>query len=303
MGFPIASSSQTIGIVGWLGRMGKWFVKYFSKKRKPLLLYDIRSGRQYRHSCVTVCKSLDECVALSDIVIICVPLDETPAMIRKCASLMRNDASLIEISSIKYNTFRTLKKIKRRINLMSIHPMFGPGSVKRDTQKILMIPVKNKKRELNTLRDLFADIKTIIIKNWRTHDKYMSVLLSLVYYLNILFARTLTGQDISTLKSLTGTSFAVQSLLSESMLTDEPSLISSLFIENPFAIDLVRKYNFQATIFTRYITNHDNTKIKSLIRNTKTALGGSIDFGTSYSKLYDIFTAIASERYGKLVRD
>ena len=98
--------------------------------------------------------------------------------------------------------------------------MFGPGSIKRNTQKVLMIPVKNEERELSILNDLFLNLKIIVINDWKTHDRYMSVRLSLAYYVNILFAQCLTDQDMPSLKSLSGTSFAIQSLLSESMLTD-----------------------------------------------------------------------------------
>ena len=139
------------------------------------------------------------------------------------------------------------------------------------------VPVKNEKRELSILNDLFVNIKIIVINDWKTHDRYMSILLSLAYYINILFAQSLTDQDIPSLKSLSGTSFAIQSLLSESMLTDQPSLITSLFIENPFVIDLVRKYNSQAATFAEYISVRDKRKIKSLIEDTKDALSKNID--------------------------
>jgi prephenate dehydrogenase len=101
------------------------------------------------------------------------------------------------------------------------------------------------------------------------------------------------------LKSLSGTSFAIQSLLSESMLTDEPSLIASLFTESPFVIDLIRKYNLQAATLAEYIKLRDNSKIKSLIENTKNALSKNIDFGTSYSKLYEVYGALPTKRFGK----
>jgi prephenate dehydrogenase len=299
MVFQIALSPKTIGIVGWLGKMGKWFVRYFSKRHKSLLVFDIRPNQFHSQSGLTICKSLDECVTLSDVVIICVPLMDTVSTIEKCALLMRKGASLIEISSIKYNTFRTLKKIRRHINLLCIHPMFGPGSIKRNTQKVLMIPVKNEERELSILNDLFLDLKIIVINDWKTHDRYMSVLLSLAYYVNILFAQCLTDQDMPSLKSLSGTSFAIQSLLSESMLTDEPSLIASLFTESPFVIDLIRKYNFQAATLAEYIKLRDNSKIKSLIENTKNALSKNIDFGTSYSKLYEVYGSLPTKGFGK----
>jgi prephenate dehydrogenase len=279
--------------------MGHWFVRYLSKTHNSLLVFDIRSNSAYDRSGVIVCKSLNECVAHADVVIICVPLSETSVMIRKCAAIMRIGASLIEISSIKYNTYRALKQIKRRINLLCIHPMFGPGSIKSNTRKILMIPVKNKKIELHILYCLFADIKISVIKDWKIHDEYMSVLLSLVYYINILFAGILAGQDISTLKALSGTTFAIQSLLSEGMLSDESSLITSLLVENPLAFDLVKRYNSQSAILAEYIFNRDKPKIKSLIEDTKAALARNIDLDLSYSKIYEVFGALPKERYRK----
>jgi len=235
-------------------------------------------------------------VSQSDVVIICVPLGETQVMIEKCAPLMRNGASLIEISSIKYNTFRTLKKVKRHINLLSIHPMFGPGAISPNKQKILMIPVKSKKRELNTLTKLFADVKIIEVRDWKIHDKYMSILLSLAYYINIIFAQCLVDQDIPILKLLSGTSFAIQSLLSESMLSDEPSLITSLLTENPFTVDLLTKYNYRASLFADYIRIRDKRKINLLIKHTKNKLSKNIDFNSSYSKLYNILEALPNRR-------
>lgn len=281
--------------------MGDWFVRYFSKTNKSLLVFDIRSKPSHRHHKIKVCKSLEECVALADVVIICVPLDETQTMIQKCIPIMRNGASLIEISSIKYTTYRTLKTIDRRINLLSIHPMFGPGAVRLSTQKILMIPVKNRRRELSILNALFSNIKIIIINNWKLHDKYMSMLLSLAYYINLIFAQCLTDQDMPILKSLSGSSFAIQSLLSESMLTDEPAMITSLFTENPFAVDLIRKYNYHATTLTQYITHHDKRKINSLILEMKDKLSNDIDFNRSYAKIYSILSALPTRGFEKQI--
>ncbi len=281
--------------------MGDWLVRYFSKTRISLLVYDIRSEPSHKRHNIKVCKSLVECVVPADIVIICVPLDETQTMIEKCVPIMHNGATLIEIASIKSTTYTSLKRVNRRINLLSIHPMFGPGAVRLTTQKILMIPVKNKRRELNILRALFSNIKIIIVNDWKLHDKYMSMLLSLAYYINLVFAECLTDQNVPVLKSLSGSSFAIQSLLSESMLTDEPAMISSLFTENPFAVDLIRKYNHHATALTRYITDHNKKEIKSLILEMKGKLSKDIDFDRSYRKVYDILDAIPSRRIGKQI--
>ena len=281
--------------------MGDWFVRYFSKTQISLLVYDIRSEPSRRRNNIKVCKSLEECVVPSDIIIICVPLDVTQAMIEKCVPLMHNGATLIEIASIKSATYRSLKRANRRINMLSIHPMFGPGAVRLSTQKILMIPVKNKRRELNILRMLFSNTKIIIVNDWKLHDKYMSTLLSLAYYINLIFAQCLTDQNVPILKSLSGSSFAIQSLLSGSMLTDEPGMITSLFTENPFAIDIIKKYNRHATALTRSITNRNKRKIKSLVLETKDKLSKDIDFDGSYTKVYDILGALPSRKIEKQI--
>lgn len=123
-------------------------------------------------------------------------------------------------------------KIPDHLIPLSIHPMFGPGAKQLRDTKILIIPVRNKRKEQRLVKSLFNEAKTIVIKSPKYHDALMAVILGMVYYVNLLLGVTLSNENIKLLKKFSGTTFYLQALLFESILTDNSSLISSLLADN-----------------------------------------------------------------------
>lgn len=93
--------------------MGSWFTNYFSKRNDThLLLYDIDPHFQCRMDNSTICHKIDDCVENADIVFLCVPVINTPTTLKLCASKMKSGATLAEISSVKYKSFKVLKNFR-----------------------------------------------------------------------------------------------------------------------------------------------------------------------------------------------
>lgn len=269
--------------------MGSWFLKYFAKsKGTELLAFDIKRSTLTSSRSVTICESVEQCTLAADLVLLCVPISEIPDMVRKCGSLMKQGSTLAEISSVKYYAHKALKGVNRKINLLCIHPMFGPGEIHLGELKILMIPVNNKNRELQILTRLFRGANIIEIPNALSHDRYVALTVGLVYYINILFSYILPKGQLHFLKKISGTTFTVQSLLSESILTDDALLISSLLLENPFAMDLVHRFNVEATRLGRLIRVGNSSRILSLVKDIKSNLSIESDLRISYQKMYAI---------------
>jgi prephenate dehydrogenase len=227
--------ARSVAIIG-AGKMGLWFCNYFSKKNNyEVLLYDKRKikldSKKFAGN-ITVCKSLQPCVSKADIVIVCVPISITIPVINKCVSMMKKGACIAEISSLKLDIFNSLLDIPDYLIPLSIHPMFGPGAKKLSDTKLLFIPIRNEKREQKLVRSLFKDARIIIIKDPKSHDSIMAVILGMIYYVNLLLASTLSNENMTQLKRVSGTTFYLQKLLFESILMDNSSLISSLLADN-----------------------------------------------------------------------
>ncbi|HKX21605.1 MAG TPA: prephenate dehydrogenase/arogenate dehydrogenase family protein [Nitrososphaeraceae archaeon] len=285
---------KSVAIIG-TGKMGLWFCNYFSKKNNfNVSLFDKRKINldlkkyQYR---VTICNSLNTCVRKADIVIVCVPISITSSIINKCVPIMKKGACIVEISSIKTDVFDTLLKIPRDLVPLSIHPMFGPGAKRLRDTKILIIPVRNKETEQKIVNSLFNETKTIVVKGPKYHDSFMAVILGIVYYVNLLLAVTLSKENITLLRKFSGTTFYLQALLFESILTDNSSLITSLLVDNKELLKYLKKFNQEsAKLFT--IINKNKFKLEKRISRIKKDYTNKANIAASYEKLYSIRSEI-----------
>jgi prephenate dehydrogenase len=280
----------SVAIVG-AGKMGLWFCNYFSKKNNfNVSLYDKRKInldlKKYPYN-ITICKSLETCVRKADIVIICVPISITIAVINECVPVMKKGARIVEITSLKTDIFDSLLKIPGHLVPLSIHPMFGPGAKHLRDTKILIVPVRNKRREQRLVKSLFNEAKIIAIKDPKYHDSFMAVILGMVYYINLLLGVTLSNENITLLKKFSGTTFYLQALLFEGILTDNSSLISSLLADNKELLKYLKKFNEEsAKLFT--IITKNKVNLEKRIKRIKKDYTNKRNIASSYEKMYSI---------------
>ena len=282
----------SLAIVG-IGKMGLWFCDYFSKKNDfNVSLYDKRKInlglKKYPYN-ITVCNSLETCVRKADIVIVCVPIRITIAVINKCIPIMKKGACIVEITSLKTDIFDSLLKIPDHLVPISIHPMFGPGAKQLRDTKILILPVRNKRKEQRLVKSLFNEAKTIVIKSPKYHDALMAVILGMVYYVNLLLGVTLSNENITLLKKFSGTTFYLQALLFESILTDNSSLISSLLADNKELLKYLRKFNEESSKLFSMLTKN-KAELEKRINKIKKNYPNKRNIVSSYEKMYSILT-------------
>ena len=283
---------KSVAIVG-VGKMGLWFCNYFSKKNNfNVSLYDKRKInldlKKYPYN-ITICKSLETCVRKADIVIVCVPIRITIAVINKCIPVMKKGACIVEITSLKTDIFDSLLKIPGHLVPLSIHPMFGPGAKRLGDTKILIIPVRNKRKEQRLVKSLFNEAKIMVIKDPKHHDSFMAVILGMVYYVNLLLGVTLSNENITLLKKFSGTTFYLQALLFESILTDNSSLISSLLADNKELLKYLIKFNEESAKLFSIITKN-KVKLEKRINRIKRNYTNKRNIASSYEKMYSILT-------------
>lgn len=280
---------KNIAIIGGGGKMGSWFSKYFSNNmRIKQLVYDINPQSIRSYSNVVVCENITKCISSADLVLLCVPVAQTPSLITYCALKMKSRSILAEISSVKYRTFKALKRVSKKVKPLCIHPMFGPGAPSISQMKILLVPVKNKVTELNILNSIFEGAKITILPDPHTHDEAIAIVLGLTYYMNLVFSNTVSHENLLTLKNASGTTFAIQSLLSESILTDQPDLITSLLVENPFVKKHIQKYLRNALAFSRLVFDRDDRKLKARFTVIKSHVQEQQNLELAYKQMYQI---------------
>ena len=280
---------KKISIIGVNGKMGKWFAEYFHKMGFEVIGFD--TNGEIKEKFITKGSSLVGSILKTDYVILCTPTKNTPEVIRLIAKEMKTGSYLIEISSQKSKTAQTLLKTPSKINPICIHPMFGPGTKKIDGKNIIIIPVKDVKKELEATKLLFPKANFVTIDAVE-HDKKIAVILGLTHLINIAFANILAKDDkISLTEKMAGTTFKAQKIITESILTESPELIETI-VSNPE----VRKYGeeFWKDI-GKLLTDSQEGKSEDIInyiKATESKLSKNTDLDKSYKKLSSMIKII-----------
>jgi len=314
---------NTITIVGAAGKMGKWFFDYFINIKKgyynlensrniiidKILLYDIKDINYIsiqqnlnKEEAVIVSTNISESIKMSDIIIFCTPLEEIINLINFNFNSFKRGSIIVDISSIKSAVYEILSSIssKKDITTLCIHPMFGPGaSISSVTNKIIFIPVNKNKRETeeNLLNNIFPIFEIIKIEEPYKHDLSISVIISMIYFINVVFSKFLIELSnakefqfedniINFFKKISGSSFKLQSLLSESILTDDLSLFNTLFIDNSTSFQIFQKYNHIFNQLLDRVGKKDKDFLKDFIQTTKNNIKKDTDIDNSYEMLY-----------------
>jgi prephenate dehydrogenase len=279
-----------VAVVGAGGKMGTWFASYFAQRGLNVSAYDINQKKILKTSSkVKVQESLFECVHNADLVLVSVPVQKTPQVVKECTKNMKDGAIIAEISSVKNKTFKALKKIPNNLRPLCIHPMFGPGASKKVETRMLLVPVRNEKIEVTIVKEVFENANVIVLPNAKQHDKSIAIVLGLTYFANIVFAKVMSsGNNISKLKQVSGTTFSLQSLIAESVLTEEPDLVVALISENAYAKIYINQFLKEAAALAKLTIEKDNKDLKDELVKVKLNMQKSQDLQQSYNRMYEI---------------
>ena len=279
---------QQVAVIGAAGKMGSWFTSYFSRRGLNVLAYDINQKMLKSSPNIKVQTSLVKCVQNADLVLVSVPVQKTPQAIKDCAKNMKDGAIIAEISSVKSKTFAALKKAPINLRPLCIHPMFGPGATKKVGIRVVLVPVRNEKIELQIAKEIFENANVMVLPNAKQHDKSIAIVLGVTYFANIVFAKVMLSGNISALKQVSGTTFALQSLLAESIFTEEPELVIALIRENIYAKRYISHYLKEAAALEQLVIAKDSNGLKTELHGVKLRMQKRQDLQQSYIRMYEM---------------
>ncbi|MBA0909123.1 MAG: prephenate dehydrogenase [Nitrosarchaeum sp.] len=280
---------KKITVIGAGGQMGKWFTKYFLAIGYEVTGYDTENKIQTKG--IIQSESLVGGILKADYVMLCTPTRRTPEIIRLIAKEMKRDTYLIEISSEKSKVVASLAKMPAKINPICIHPMFGPGAKSIKGQNIISIPVKDAKKELEVAKALFEGANFVTIDS-NEHDKKIAVILGLTHLMNLVFANIISKDEKMALtEKMSGTTFKVQKILAESIMTESPELIETI-IANP---EIRRSAEELWKDIGRLLTAVQESKTEEVVNYIKTCqakLASNTNLDESYKKLTKMISVI-----------
>jgi prephenate dehydrogenase len=284
-----------VAVIGGAGRMGSVFVKYFQDMGHEVIFSDINKKQAKLTAEKTGAKFAEdngEAVSDADLSVISIPIEDVPKVLNEIAVKLKDFSTVMEISSLKSQIISILKEIaKRKVKTLCIHPLFGPGVEDLKNEKIAVVPVAEPVLEVKLVKKLFPNAEIIVV-DAEEHDRVMALTLSLCHFVNIVFASVLSEEEIGLVKKLGGTTFTLQSILSEGVMTENPLLYASIQTKNKYSSQYLNKFISKAESLKEYIDRKDSENFIKFYKKVQNSLSKDKDYVEAYGRIYKILKAL-----------
>lgn len=177
--------NMKIGIIGGSDGLGKTLIYYFRDEFKvSISARDHDKGRKVAEEMnVDYVESNKKLAAMSNILIISVPIHHTPSVIREVATFMKKGSVMIDVTSVKEKPLKTMEEcLPDNVEFIPTHPVFGPRTTELDNQVIVLTATKKGKWYEKVYDYLDSKNMRIIETTAHHHDYMMSIVQVLTHF-------------------------------------------------------------------------------------------------------------------------
>jgi prephenate dehydrogenase len=282
-----------IAVIGGAGKMGRWLVNHFRKLDHTVIIADPR-GLEVED--IEVTENNTTAVVDADIVFISVPMEDVVDVIQEVVPNMKSMSVLCEISTMKTNVFDALTELSSQpVRPLSLHPLFGPGATSLK-KRFAIIPVSDQDAERNLAAELFPESEVIVVEK-EDHERIMALTLSLPYFVNMILASMVQDEDIQLMEELSGTTFALQFLLTGSIMSHSSRFHTALHNENKYALEILS--NFRSTIERELnLLSQDRKAFEESYQTLQAKFGDRVNLESKYEEMYRVLNVM--EKHGRV---
>lgn len=143
----------------------------------------------------------EQLLSQADLVLICVPLKSTLAVIQKAARYLRPTTALVDIASIKTPFVQAMLE-QHQGPVLGLHPMFGPGVKSFLSQKVVVCPGRGDEAFQWFLDAIKNDGGKLITCTPQEHDQMMIAVQAIRHFSTFSLGVFLAEEEIDIARSL-----------------------------------------------------------------------------------------------------
>jgi prephenate dehydrogenase len=280
-----------VAIIG-AGAMGRWFASFAKQNLGEVTIADIdiaKAKEAAREVGVKAAETCDDAVEQADVVIVAVPISKTPEVVKSVAKKMRAGSLLMDVASAKGDVVDAMNELDVELELVSIHPLFGPGATTLKGKDFAAVPVKPGKRYhqfKNRLTKLGARITEMEAEE---HDKVMAISQCLTHFVLLSYLAALRSmKEIRLAEKLRTPMFDALLELAKAVLAGNPDLYGEVQTMNKYA-GLARSILIDACrSLEAAFTAHDVKATRKIFKEAL-SLWGLSEAQAAYKRLYEHF--------------
>jgi chorismate mutase/prephenate dehydrogenase len=217
--------ARTVTIIGGHGRMGRLFAAMFADLGHRVLTVDVDT--ELRAS---------DAAAISDVVVVSVPIERTEEVIRQVGPAMRSDALLTDLTSVKEGPVAAMMA-STQAHVVGMHPMFGPSVHTFQGQRVVLCRARAGAWGDWLAHTLTSHGMVITEATPEQHDRVMAIVQVLTHYQTQVMGLTLARCGVPLEETLRFTSpvYLLELYMTARHFAQSPDLYGSIEMRNPRA--------------------------------------------------------------------
>ncbi|HVP10355.1 MAG TPA: bifunctional chorismate mutase/prephenate dehydrogenase [Phycisphaerae bacterium] len=239
---------RTVAVIGGKGAMGRCMAEMFADLGHAVMVADLDTPL-----------TPEEAAATADVVLISVPIDVTVEVVRKLGPMVRSEALLMDVTSIKGAPVAAMLEATQA-SVVGTHPLFGPSVHSLQGQRVVLCPGRGE-AWLDWVRRMFhARGLAMMEATPEEHDQAMAIVQVLVHFSTEVMGKTLArlGVSIETTLAFTSPIYLMELLMTARHFAQSPGLYASIQMSNPGTAEVTEAFLRTAEQLRQEAVNKDH---------------------------------------------
>jgi chorismate mutase/prephenate dehydrogenase len=272
-----AGEPKNVLLVGGAGAMGGVLKQLFAGLGHKVEIADLGSS-----------PSAESLVPRADVVVISVPIAVTESVIRQLGPLVRPDALLLDVTSIKAAPLAAMlaATASTQASVVGTHPMFGPGSSSLIGQRVVLCQGRGDSWYCWLADSLRARGLTITEAGADDHDRGMALVQVLTHFQTQVFGLALArmGIPLAASRRFTSPAYLMELYVAARHFAQSAELYGPIEMRNPATAEITRQFQLAASEIAEILTSGDQERFAAMFREVRAFFGEFADEATEQSR-------------------
>jgi len=264
---PPDVEEKTVAIIGGEGGMGRSLNTLFSDLGHRVLVADLETDFRPH-----------DAAAQADVVLISVPIRETRSVVEQLGPLVRADALLMDVTSIKTDPMRAMLA-STEASVVGTHPMFGPGVNTYQGQRVVLCRGRGE-QWFEWVRQMFTARGLVITEaSAEEHDSMMAIVQVLHHFKTQVLGLALsrTGAALEETLRFTSPAYLLEAYVTGRHFAQSPELYGPIEMLNPDSKEVVTVFREAAADLAAILESRDQAGFDDVFESVREFFGAFTD--------------------------
>ena len=260
---PYETEARTVAVIGGHGRLGAVMVRMFGDLGHQVIVADVDTPL-----------GAGDAASVADVVIISVPIDATDDVIRVVGPRVREDALLMDVTSIKEAPVAAMLEATRA-SVVGTHPMFGPNVHSLQGQRVVVCRARGEAWGNWVVRMFQARGLSVQETSPAHHDRMMAVVQVLTHFQTQVLGLTLArlGTSLEDTLRFTSPAYLMELYVTARHFDQSPDLYGPIEMRNPATGQVTSAFGAAAAEVAGILAAADRDRFRALFEEVREFFG------------------------------